>query len=133
MAEKKLRTQYRKQEANAKRYTTLQERMMKNTSDTKNLRKRADKLMKKMPELGKMAKPRPAKSLARKLVGKVGAKAIPGVGGAMIAYDVMKAGAKKRCVEKGGKVKGNRCFMPKKTRAKVTGADPRFSRTRGRK
>ena len=81
----------------------------------------------------KMAKPRPAKSIARKLVGKVGAKAIPGVGGAMIAYDVMKAGAKKRCVEKGGKVKGNRCFMPKKTRVKSKGPDPRFSRTRRKK
>ena len=66
----------------------------------------------------KMAKRRPAKSLARKLVGKAGAKAIPGVGAAAVAHDVMRAGAKKGCIKRGGKWVGKgikaRCQTAKK-------------------
>jgi len=81
----------------------------------------------------KMAKRRPAKSLARKLVGKAGAKAIPGVGAAAVAHDVMRAGAKKGCIKRGGKWVGGKCQIAKKTRTKASGPDPRFAKSRGKK
>ena len=81
----------------------------------------------------KMAKRVKSKSLARKLVGKVGAKAIPGAGAAAVAHDVMRAGAKKGCIKRGGKWVGGKCQIAKKTRTKASGPDPRFSKTRGKK
>ena len=73
------------------------------------------------------------KSLARKLVGKTLAKAIPGAGGAMIAHDVMRAGSKKGCIKRGGKWVGGKCQIAKKTRTKASGPDPRFAKSRSKK
>ena len=81
----------------------------------------------------KMAKRVKSKSLARKLVGKVGAKAIPGAGAAAVAHDVMRAGAKKGCIKRGGKWVGGKCQITKKTRTKASGPDPRFAKSRGKK
>ena len=85
--------------------------------------KKADfeKLMKKYGDVktAKVAKKIPKKSLARRLVGKTLSKAIPGVGGAMIAHDVMRAGAKKGCIKRGGKWVGGKCQVAKKSRKKT--------------
>ena len=103
--------------------------------------KKADfeKLMKKYGDVktAKVAKKIPKKSLARRLVGKTLSKAIPGVGGAMIAHDVMRAGAKKGCIKRGGKWVGKgmkgRCQVVKKSRKKTGGPDPRFAKSRSKK
>ena len=75
----------------------------------------------------------PKKSLAKGLVGKTLAKAIPGAGGAMIAHDVMRAGAKKGCIKRGGKWVGGKCQLAKKSRSKTSGPDPRFAKSRSKK
>ena len=55
---------------------------------------------------------------AKKIVGKVLAKAIPGVGTAYMIHDVMRAASKKSCIKKGGKWVGSgmkaRCQKAKK-------------------
>ena len=73
------------------------------------------------------------KSLATRLVGKTVAKAIPGVGAAMIVHDVMRAGAKKGCIKRGGEWVGGKCKVAKKSRKKTSGPDPRFSKSRSKK
>ena len=73
------------------------------------------------------------KSLARKLVGKVGAKAIPGVGAAAVAHDVMRAGAEKGCIKRGGKWVSGKCQIAKKPRTKASGPDKRFAKSRSKK
>ena len=75
----------------------------------------------------------PKKSLAKRLVGKTLAKAIPGAGAAVIAHDVMRAGAKKGCIKRGGKWVGGKCKVAKKSRKKTSGPDPRFSKSRSKK
>ena len=72
----------------------------------------------------------PKKSLAKRLVGKTLAKAIPGAGAAIIAHDVMRAGAKKGCIKRGGKWVGGKCQVAKKSRKKTGGPDPRFAKSR---
>ena len=81
----------------------------------------------------KVVKRVPKKSLAKRLVGKTLAKAIPGAGGAMIAHDVMRAGAKKGCIKRGGKWVGGKCKVAKNSRKKTSGPDPRFSKSRSKK
>jgi hypothetical protein len=73
------------------------------------------------------------KSLGRRLVGKTLAKAIPGAGAAMIVHDVMRAGAKKGCIKRGGEWVGGKCKVAKKSRKKTSGPDPRFSKSRSKK
>ena len=55
---------------------------------------------------------------AKKIVGKVLAKAIPGVGTAYMIHDVMRATSKRNCIKKGGKWVGSgmkaRCQKAKK-------------------
>ena len=75
----------------------------------------------------------PKKSLARRLVGKTLSKAIPGAGAAVIAHDVMRAGAKKGCIKRGGKWVGGKCQVAKKSRKKTGGPDPRFAKSRSKK
>ena len=84
-------------------------------------------------KVGKMAKRAPSKSLARRLVGKVGAKAIPGVGAAIVAHDVMRAGAEKGCIKRGGKWVSGKCQIAKKPRTKASGPDKRFAKSRSKK
>ena len=93
------------------------------------------KLAKKYGDVktAKVVKKIPKKSLARRLVGKTLSKAIPGVGGAMIAHDVMRAGAKKGCIKRGGKWVGGKCQVAKKSRSKTSGPDPRFAKSRSKK
>ena len=84
-------------------------------------------------KVGKMAKRAPSKSLARRLVGKVGVKAIPGVGAAIVAHDVMRAGAEKGCIKRGGKWVSGKCQIAKKPRTKASGPDKRFAKSRSKK
>jgi hypothetical protein len=94
-----------------------------------------EKLMKKYGDVktAKVVKRVPKKSLAKRLVGKTLAKAIPGAGGAMIVHDVMRAGAKKGCIKRGGEWVGGKCKVAKKSRKKTSGPDPRFSKSRSKK
>ena len=73
------------------------------------------------------------KGLATRIVGKTLAKAIPGAGAAIIAHDVMRAGAKKGCIKRGGKWVGGKCQVAKKSRSKTSGPDPRFAKSRSKK
>ena len=63
---------------------------------------------------GKVAK----KSVTKKGIGRAVARKIPGVGAAIVAHDVMRAGAKKGCIKRGGKWVGKgikaRCQTAKK-------------------
>ena len=83
---------------------------------------------------GKAARAKVAKkSVAKKGIGRAIARKIPGVGAAIVAHDVMRAGSKKGCIERGGEwvgsgVKG-RCKVAKKTK-KTGGPDPRFAKSR---
>jgi hypothetical protein len=58
------------------------------------------------------------KSVAKKGIGRAIARKIPGVGAAIVAHDVMRAGAKKGCIKRGGKWVGKgikaRCQTAKK-------------------
>lgn len=91
--------------------------MLKHLSD-------AEKKFNKLKEKLKQTKPAVVKrfakkSLAKRLVGKVGAKAIPGVGAAIIARDVVKAISKKTCISKGGKIVNGKCKGGKKDNRKI--------------
>ena len=80
----------------------------------------AAEYIKKNP-IGKMAKRKVAKkSIARRLVGKVGAKAIPGAAAVALAHDVVKGIGKATCVKKGGKWVGGKCQGGKKSTRKIT-------------
>ena len=83
-------------------------------------------------KVGKMAKRAPTKSLARKVLGKA-AKSIPGVAAAVGVHDVMRAGAKKGCIKRGGKWVSGKCQIAKKPRTKASGPDPRFAKSRSKK
>jgi hypothetical protein len=69
-------------------------------------------------------------TLAKKAAGRALAKAIPGVGAAIVVHDVMRAGAKKGCIKRGGKWVGGKCQIAKKSKKKTSGPDPRFARDR---
>ena len=76
-------------------------------------------------DLSKIGKPEvmkrvAKKSLARRLVGKHLAKAIPGVGAAIIARDVIKGISKATCSKKGGKWVSGKCQGAKKDTRKIT-------------
>ena len=60
------------------------------------------------------------KSIARRLVGKHLAKAIPGVGAAIIARDVVKGVSKATCSKRGGKWVSGKCKGAKKDTRKIT-------------
>ena len=78
-------------------------------SDMEKLKKRFAKVPR-----AKLAK----KSVAKKGIGKAIARKIPGVGAALVVHDVMRAGAKKGCIKRGGKWVGKgikaRCQTAKK-------------------
>ena len=78
---------------------------------------------------GKVAK----KSVTKKGIGRAVARKIPGVGAAIVAHDVMRAGAKKGCIKRGGEWVGGKCKVAKKSRKKTSGPDPRFSKSRSKK
>ena len=111
------------------------ERFAEKYSKSKYSKADFEKLMKKYEKAAKATpmKRVAKKSLAKRLVGKTLAKAIPGAGGAMIAHDVMRAGAKKGCIKRGGKWVGGKCQVAKKSRKKTSGPDPRFSKSRSKK
>ena len=66
-----------------------------------------------------VAKRKAKKSIARRIAGKVGAKAIPGVGAAIVARDVVKAISKKTCISKGGKIVNGKCKGGKADKRKI--------------
>ena len=63
---------------------------------------------------GKQAK----KAVAKKTVGKLVGKLIPGVGAAIIARDVIKGVSKATCGKRGGKWVSGKCVGTKKTKFK---------------
>ena len=98
-------------------------------SDVEKIGKFYRDAVKSRPELAKMAKKIPKKSLAKRALGK----AIPGAGAAIIAHDVMRAGAKKGCIKRGGEWVGGKCKVAKKPRTKTSGPDKRFAKSRSKK
>ena len=98
-------------------------------SDVEKIGKFYRAAVKSRPELAKMAKKIPKKSLAKRALGK----AIPGAGAAIIAHDVMRAGAKKGCIKRGGEWVGGKCKVAKKPRTKASGPDKRFAKSRSKK
>jgi len=78
---------------------------------------------------GKFAK----KSVTKKGIGRAIARKIPGVGAALVVHDVMRAGAKKGCIKRGGEWVGGKCKVAKKSRKKTSGPDPRFAKSRSKK
>ena len=73
------------------------------------------------------------KTLAKRAAGRALTKAIPGVAAAAVVHDVMRAGAKKGCIKRGGKWVGGKCQIAKKSRKKTSGPDPRFAKSRSKK
>ena len=89
-----------------------------------------------MKEMEKMRDVKPAvmrkatkSSLAKRVLGKAGAAGTA----AVVAHDVMRAGAKKGCIKRGGQWVSGKCQIAKKPRTKTSGPDKRFSKTRGKK
>ena len=89
-----------------------------------------------MKEMEKMRDVKPAvmkkatkASLAKRVLGKAGTAGAA----AVVVHDVMRAGAKKGCIKRGGKWVSGKCQIAKKPRTKASGPDPRFSKTRGKK
>ena len=58
------------------------------------------------------------KAVAKRTVGKVLGRAIPGVGAAIIARDVIKGVSKATCSKRGGKWVSGKCVGTKKTKFK---------------
>ena len=110
---------------NMKRFKKEQIAKMKRTDNVS----RISKLL--AENKGKTAKFK--KVAAKKGIGRAIAKKVPGVGAAIVAHDVMRAGAEKGCIKRGGKWVSGKCQIAKKPRTKASGPDPRFSRTRGKK
>ena len=92
--------------------------LSKKDKDIKKSMESFKKTKKAIPK-AKMAKRVAKKSIARRIAGKVGAKAIPGVGAAIIARDVVKAISKKTCISKGGKIVNGKCKGGKADKRKI--------------
>ena len=58
------------------------------------------------------------KAVAKKTVGKVVGRALPGVGAAILARDVIKGVSKATCGKRGGKWVSGKCVGAKKTKFK---------------
>jgi len=89
-------------------------------TDWGKLAKKYEKAAKATP-MKRVAK----KSLGRRLVGKHLAKAIPGVGAAIIARDVIKGISKATCSKRGGKWVSGKCKGVKKDTRKITNPQAR--------
>ena len=61
----------------------------------------------------------PKASIAKRILGKTLAKAIPGLGAAIIARDVVKGISKSTCSKRGGKWVSGKCVGAKKTKFKA--------------
>ena len=87
-----------------------------------NSMKKVERMNKDLSKIGKpeVMKRVAKKSLARRLVGKHLAKAIPVVGAAIIARDVVKGISKATCSKKGGKWVSGKCQGAKKDTRKIT-------------
>lgn len=59
------------------------------------------------------------KVVAKKIIGKVLRKFIPGVGAAIIAHDIVKGVSKSTCSKRGGKWVSGKCVGTKKTKLKA--------------
>ena len=93
-------------------------KMLKHLSDAE---KKLNKMQKKLKQTKPAVMKRVAKkSLARRLVGKHLAKAIPGAGAVMIASEVVKGISKATCSKRGGKWVSGKCQGTKKSTRKIT-------------
>jgi len=73
----------------------------------------------KPPKAMKALKKVPKASIAKRILGKTLAKAIPGLGAAIIARDVVKGISKSTCSKRGGKWVSGKCVGTKKTKFKA--------------
>ena len=85
---------------------------------SKRITKLSPKAAKMFKDAAKSAKAPMAKKVAKKTVGKVLKKLIPGVGVAAIAHDVLKGVSKATCSKRGGKWASGKCVGAKKTKFK---------------
>ena len=99
------------------------------SSEMESLRKSMKNLKKYKVPMAKVAK----RKAAKKGIGRAIAKKVPGVGAAIVAHDVMRAGAKKGCIKRGGEWVGGKCKVAKKPRTKASGPDKRFAKSRSKK
>ena len=74
--------------------------------------------MKEYKKAAKAIKKVPKASIAKRVLGKTLSKAIPGVGAAIIARDVVKGISKSTCSKRGGKWVDGKCKGAKKTKFK---------------
>ena len=81
----------------------------------------------------KVAKKSVAKKGIARAVGKAVGRVTPAAVLGKLAHDVMRAGAKKGCIKRGGKWVGGKCQVAKKSRSKTSGPDPRFAKSRSKK
>ena len=99
------------------------------SSEMESLRKSMKNLKKYKVPMAKVAK----RKAAKKGIGRAIAKKVPGVGAAIVAHDVMRAGAEKGCIKRGGKWVSGKCQIAKKPRTKASGPDKRFAKSRSKK
>ena len=92
-------------------------KMLKHLSNYENQFNKMQKQLKqtKPAVMKKVAK----KSLAKRFVGRSLSKAIPGVGAAIVARDVVKTISKKTCISKGGKIVNGKCKGGKADKRKI--------------
>ena len=90
----------------------LRDIIRENAKALDKLKKSDESMNRKIMKMGKGA--------GKKLVGKTLAKAIPGVGAAIIARDVVKGISKATCSKRGGKWVSGKCKGVKKDTRKIT-------------
>ena len=99
------------------------------SSEMESLRKSMKNIKKYKVPMAKVAK----RKAAKKGIGRAIAKKVPGVGAAIVAHDIMRAGAEKGCIKRGGKWVSGKCQIAKKPRTKASGPDKRFAKSRSKK
>jgi hypothetical protein len=113
----------KKKSSYAKKASELQFKTDK-TDELKRIFKKFEKYklspeaMKEYKKAAKAIKKVPKASIAKRVLGKTLSKAIPGVGAAIIARDVVKGISKSTCSKRGGKWVDGKCKGAKKTKFK---------------
>ena len=100
-----------------KRIEKLVTKYKKLSPETMKIYKKYSKY--KPPKAMKAFKKVPKASIAKRILGKTLAKAIPGLGAAIIARDVVKGISKSTCSKRGGKWVSGKCVGTKKTKLKA--------------
>jgi hypothetical protein len=110
----------------SKRALASAKRNKRGNTEVKRIKKLVTKYKKLSPEAMKMYKEAargikkvPKASIAKRVLGKTLSKAIPGVGAAIIARDVVKGISKATCSKRGGKWVSGKCQGARKTKLKA--------------